>query len=418
MSRGAREWATLAAELKAEALRLGLARVGIAEVGPLQDHQGFLRSWLAQGYHGEMAWMAREEAVRRRADPTEGQGVARSVVVVADGYPHEDPPGVPDDPSRGVIARYARGADYHRVLRSKLERLQRWLHDRLGSEGRPGRAYVDTGPVLEREWARRAGIGWFGRNTMLIDPGRGSYFLLGALFLEVPLPPDSAFVDDRCGTCSACLDGCPSGALLGRDARGAPVIDARRCVSYLTIELRGPIPRELRPAVGNRVFGCDICQEVCPWNGRFPSRAPTEPRYAARGPGERPSGVEALPDETRLHPGTAGPALVDLLRMDEAAWKAYTRGSPLRRAGFAGFKRNVAVAIGNWVGGQSIPDPNAVAVLVDALEDGSALVRAHAAWALGRARDAAADGALREARRREGEPSVLEEIEGALAARP
>src|SRR5690606_13077510 len=201
-----------------------------------------------------------------------------------------------------------------------------------------GRIYVDTGPILERELARRAGLGWFGRNTMLIHPRRGSYLFLGTLLLDVALEPDDAFVADRCGSCRACLDACPTGALLGRDEHGAPVMDARRCISYLTIEQRGPIARELRPLVGNRIYGCDICQEVCPFNIKF-ARPSSEPRYGARGPGEPPSGVE--PDPTvpsGWHPGTRSPALVDLLRtaLDEGSWESFSRGSPMRRAGRAG----------------------------------------------------------------------------------
>ncbi|MFW6205992.1 MAG: tRNA epoxyqueuosine(34) reductase QueG, partial [Gemmatimonadota bacterium] len=173
------------------------------------------------------------------------------------------------EPSNGVIARYARGRDYHRVVKKKLMALLRWLEDELGEELPVARAYVDTGPVLERELARRAGLGWFGRNTMLIDPRRGSYFFLGELLLPFELDYDEPFEADRCGTCRACLDACPTGALLGRDENGAPIMDATRCISYLTIENRGPIPEDLRPLMGNRVFGCDICQEACPFVQRF-----------------------------------------------------------------------------------------------------------------------------------------------------
>jgi epoxyqueuosine reductase len=219
---------------------------------------------------------------------------------------------------------------------------------------------VDTGPILERELARRAGLGWFGKNTMLINPGRGSYFFVGLLLVDVALTADDAFVEDRCGTCRACLDACPTGALLGLGEDGAPVIDARRCISYLTIELRDEIPLELRRPMGNRVFGCDICQEVCPWNERF--AVPTEQEsYRARG-------------------DLDGPALVDLaarlLAMDDAAFREAFRGSPIRRAGRAGLLRNVCVALGNWGA------PEAGPVLKEALSDPADLVRAHAAWAL------------------------------------
>lgn len=375
----------LAEALKREALAQGFAAAGITDARPT-EHGPFYRRWLEQGHHGEMGYLERSDAVRRREDLRESFPDARSVLVVADAYVPDDAPGVPDDPSVGVFARYARGADYHRVLTRKLERLQAWLADRLGREGRSGRVYVDTGPVLERDLARRAGIGWFGRNTMLIDPERGSYFLIGALLLDVELPPDEPFEADRCGTCHACLDACPTGALLGRDEDGAPVIDATRCISYLTIELRGPIPEELRPLIGNRVFGCDICQEVCPWNARMPERATAEPRYAARGPGGLPVGVEALPGEEHVsaetHPGTEAPPLVALMRLTREDWDVFSRGSAIRRAGYASFKRNVAVAIGNWLAAVDDPPKEAVAALREALEDENALVREHAAWAL------------------------------------
>jgi len=410
--------------LKAEALRLGFARAGIAAAGP-SDHAAFYRGWLAAGRHGEMTYLAREDAVTRREDPARTLTGVRSIFVVADAYPAQDAPGVPHEPAVGVIARYARGADYHRVLTRKLERLQRWLAERLGGDeaggggpqGRPGRVYVDTGPVLERELARRAGLGWFGRNTMLIDPRGGSYFLLGALLLDIELTPDPPFTKDRCGSCHACLDACPTGALLGRDERGAPVIDARRCISYLTIELRGAIPHDLRAAIGNRVFGCDICQEVCPWNGRLPERVTPEPRYAGRAAGERPAGVEPLTGERSEgvegagaaapeHPGTHAPSLTALLEtaLVPEAWDAYSRASPLRRPGRAGFARNVCVALGNWGA------PEAVPVLTRALADPDALVRGHAAWALGRIDTPEAVEALASRLREEADETVIAEI--------
>lgn len=375
--------AALAQALKREAHALGFAAAGITDARPT-EHGSFYRSWVEHGYHGEMAYLARPDALRRREDLRETWPEVRSVLVVADAYVPEDAPGVPDDPSVGVVARYARGADYHRVLARKLERLRVWLAEELGLDERPGRVYVDTGPVLERDLARRAGIGWYGRNTMLIDPRRGSYFLLGALLLDLDLPTDEPFEADRCGTCHACLDACPTGALLGRDEDGAPVIDATRCISYLTIELDGSIPMELRPAIGNRVFGCDICQEVCPWNGGF-AVAAADPAYGARGVGERPHGVEPLPDvPAGTFPGTDSPSLVDLMRMTREEWDAFSRGSSIRRAGYEGFRRNVAVALGNWLTRlEGTPPAEAVAVLRDALEDESGLVREHAAWALG-----------------------------------
>jgi len=285
----------------------------------------------------------------------------RSAVVVTENYFQPNSPGVPEDPARGVIARYARGEDYHDVLKGRLQDLLGWLYqtaqDRGLATGVRGLAYVDTGPILERELGLRAGLGWFGRNTMLLHPKRGSYFFLGLLLLDFPLPPDPPFRADHCGSCRACLDRCPTGALLGRDGDGAPVMDARRCISYLTVELKGPIPRDLRAAMGNRIFGCDICQEVCPWNRRF--------------------AVAASDTAYRAGPDTDGQALIELMGLSEEGFQARFSGSPVKRAKRRGFLRNVAVALGNWGSREAFP------ALARALDDPEPLVRGHAAWALG-----------------------------------
>ena len=420
----------LAARLKARALELGFDRAGIAPVRP-SDHAAFYRAWLAAGRHGEMHYLARPDAVERRLDPQAAWPELRSALVVAQHYDPGEDDDAAADPSRAVIARYARGRDYHKVIKPKLLSLLRWLEEELGRELPAARAYVDTGPVLERELAQRAGLGWFGRNTMLIHPRRGSYFFIGTLLVEVELEPGAPFTEDRCGTCSACVDACPTGALLGRDADGAPVIDATRCISYLTIELRGPIPRELRPLIGNRVFGCDVCQEVCPWNSekfvRSGVRGDSRARAGARArAGETPapplplSGSDTDSDSGRRGSGTGAGAgtltgtwtemrLVDLMGMDEAAWDTFSRGSAIRRAKREGFLRNVAVALGNW------GSPQAVPALVRALEDAEPLVRGHAAWALGRIGSVSAVAALTEALSAETDQAVIEEIEAALA---
>ncbi len=396
--------ADLVAPLRARAKDMGFRAIGVAEPGP-SEHIETYREWIASGRHGDMEYLARAESIARRADPgappstadqtrssREGRSAdafdVRSLIVVAHPYAAVDPDGVPDDPAVGVIARYARGRDYHNVLRKRLQRLLRWLDDEARRQGVAasvrGAVHVDAGPVLERELAQRAGIGWFGRNTMLIDPSRGSYFLLGVVAVDLDLPPSKPFEADRCGSCSACLPACPTGALEGRDENGAPVLDARKCISYWTIETDAPIPPEIRAAMGNRVFGCDICQECCPWN-RF-ADPEGDPAYAARGPGEPPPGVEPLPREEGVeHPGTAAPSLVDLFAMTEAEWRAWSRGSPLRRAGYDGFRRSVAVAIGNWLAGLDEAPEDVLALLRAAAEDGAPLVREHAAWALRRA---------------------------------
>lgn len=388
--------------------RAGFDLAGVARPDP-SEHHSFFREWLRRGFQGEMAYLERSDAVARRGEIRLTMADVRSVVVVAHRYRMEDAPGVPADPSVGVIARYARGRDYHKVVKRRLQRLLALIREEVAPEA-SGHAYVDTGPILERELAERAGLGWFGKNTMLIHPRRGSWFFLGCLLLDVELGQEASSVTDRCGTCSRCLDACPTGALLGRDDSGAPVIDARRCISYLTIEHRGAIPEDLRPLMGNRVFGCDICQEVCPFNERFAEEA-EEPAYAMRGPGERPFGVEALPGEDVLaesaavvkvgHPGTEAPSLLDLLEtaLDEEAWDGFSRGSAIRRAGRAGFARNVCVAIGNWGSEETIP------VLSLALADAEPLVREHAVWALRKIGTPAALAVLSGAREGEGDAS-------------
>ena len=390
-----------------EARALGFTLVGIAPPDPSQ-YLGFYRRWLADGRHGEMGYLARPDAVARRADLRETLATVRSVVVVGQEYLGCAEPAGPPRPDTGLIARYARGRDYHRVVKGRLLDLLERLEAFSGSPIM-GRVYVDTGPILERELAARAGLGWFGKNTMLIHPRRGSWFFLGALLLDLELEPDTPFTADHCGSCRRCLDACPTGALLGRDPRGAPVMDATRCISYLTIEHRGPIPRELRPALENRILGCDVCQDVCPFNARFAQEA-GEPGYAARRPGEFPVGVEARPGGEEMdHPGTESPSLIALMRLSWEQWDTFTRGSAIRRAGYAGFKRNVAVALGNWAA------PEAMEALVGALGDPEPLVRGHAAWALGRVGSGAARDSLASALSSEDDPFVREELELALA---
>ncbi len=381
---------TLTTRLKEEARRLGFGLVGVATVEP-SDHLDLYSTWVEDGRHGEMAYLAREDAVARRADLRGTLPSVRSAVVVGHEYFQEDPSGVPADPARAVVARYARGRDYHDVVKKRLLELHRWIESRTGGPV-AGRAYVDTGPILERELAMRAGLGWFGKNTLLIDPTRGSYFFLGILLLDLELDADAPFQEDHCGTCRSCLDACPTGALLGRDASGAPVMDATRCISYLTIEHRSPIPVELRPLMGNRVFGCDICQEVCPWNEKF----------------ARPAEEEAY----RAGKGLDGPSLVELadtlLRVDDEGFRELFRGSAITRAKRAGLLRNVCVALGNWGAAEAVP------VLVRALADGEELVRGHAAWALGRVGTGEACESLLEMPRRETSRWVQQEIADAI----
>jgi epoxyqueuosine reductase len=334
-----------------------------------------------------MTYLAREDAVERRLSPP--LQFRSAVVVGLNYYTQGEGDGESEAEGEGEVARYARGRDYHKVIKSKLFALLRFVEAEVGHALPLSRAYVDTGPVLERELARRAGLGWYGRNTMLINLKRGSYFFLGALLLELELDYDDAFTADHCGSCNACVEACPTGALLGRDANGAPLMDATRCISYLTIEQRGPIPRELRSLIGNRIFGCDICQEVCPWNAPKFVQLASEKDFAVR---------EQL----------ANRRLIDLMKLGEAEWDEFSRGSSIRRAKRSGFLRNVAVALGNW------GSPEAVPVLVAALSDEEPLVRGHAAWALSRIGSPEALEALCAARTLEPDGWVREEVVTAL----
>jgi epoxyqueuosine reductase len=358
---------------KAHAYGIGFDLAGVARLGPAESSPR-LHAWLAAGYHGEMAYLERGAALRD--DTTRPEPGMRSAIVVALDYGGRQPP--------GPIARYARGRDYHDVMRTMLRALHTAM---LRGEDAPfaARPYVDTGPILERDLARRAGLGWFGKNTMLINPARGSYFFLGALFVAADLEPDSPFDADRCGTCTRCLDACPT------DAFPQPrVLDATKCISYLTIEHRSAIPADLRPLTSDMVFGCDICQDVCPWNVRF-----------AREPRDGP--LAPLPE-------LVAPDLGAFLALDEAGARARFRHSAIARAKRRGLARNAAVALGNRREAHDVP------ALASALaDDPDPLVRSHAAWALGRFGDTSpARDALRAARTHETDAGVAAEIDAAL----
>jgi epoxyqueuosine reductase len=370
---------SLVTTIQAEARRLGLGLVGVVPAEPPAT-AGHYRDWLDRGYHGHMAYLARPDAVARRADLARTLPGVRSVLAVGVNY-HTRPlaPALAGDPSRGLVASYAWGDDYHEVIVPRLEALAGFLAAATGGTV-AHRAYTDTGPVLERDLAARAGLGFVGRNTNLIHPRLGSWLFLGELLLAVELPslsPGGRW--GTCGRCRRCLDACPTQAFV------APyVLDARRCISYLTIELKGAIPRELRPRIGNRIFGCDVCQEVCPWNRRF-ARPTAEPAFQPR-------------------PGAMAPRLLDLIELDDEAFRQRFRGSPIRRAKRRGLLRNVAVALGNWA------DPRAVPALARALHDAEPLVRGHAAWALGRIGTGEATLALEQALATETDAWVAEEI--------
>ncbi|MGI9629285.1 MAG: tRNA epoxyqueuosine(34) reductase QueG [Longimicrobiales bacterium] len=381
--------------VRTAALSLGFDRVGVVTEG-VSGHLGRLSAWLDNGHHGGMAYLARPDTVARRADLKRTLPGFQSAIVVAHEYGDASPalggtsPHGGLNPSRGVVARYARGRDYHYVMTEKLQQLAAEVSSVTGRQVATS-AYVDTGPLLERELAQRAGLGWFGRNTMLIHPRHGSYFFLGVLLTDAAMEASSPFDRDHCGSCRSCLEACPTGALLGRDEAGAPIMDARRCISYLTIELKGPIPAEFREALGNRVFGCDICQEVCPFNERF-SKASEEPGYRADAAWDGPSLIELAES---------------LLSMSEKGYARTFARSPLLRARRKGLLRNVCVALGNWASEEAVP------VLTRALGDKAPLVRGHAAWALGQEGSATAHEALDARAQVETESWVLEEIRGA-----
>lgn len=364
------------AEIKAEALRLGFSHVGIAAADRFAESERFLLEWIRQGRHGEMSWIT-EERAQRACRPDELLPGARSLIVVA--APYGRTAEAAPSSRHGRVARYARGADYHELMKARLRVLAEALRRRAGGEGRC-RIFVDDGPLLDREAALRAGLGFIGKNTCLIAPGAGSYLLLGTLLTDLPVMPDQAPTRD-CGSCRLCLDACPTGAL------DAPYqLDARRCISYLTIEQRGPIPRDLRPAIGARVFGCDICQEVCPYNH-------------GRGPVPWPE-LEPRPEVgTDLD-------LVELLGLDDVAFRQRFKGTSLTRTKRRGLLRNAAVALAN------AGDPGAVPALAHALaQELEPLVRAHAAWALRRIGGPEAEAALAEAREHELDPVVRAELD-------
>jgi epoxyqueuosine reductase len=367
-------------ELLEEARREGFELAGCAAATPAETRAAY-GEWLEAGCAGEMHYLSRDPD--RRADPRLVWPETASVLVVGLNYHTWEPaPERRADPGRGQVARYALGDDYHEVIAEKLKRLLEWAQGR-GEGSVQGRYYVDTGPLLERDLAARAGLGWAGKNTCLLNREQGSYFFLGALLLSVALPPDGA-ATAHCGSCRRCLSACPTGAFL------APyVLDARLCISYLTIELRGPIPRELRPLIGNWIFGCDICQEVCPWNRK--AAAGTEARFSPR-------------DTLKT------PELIPLLDMTQDEFSRTFRHSAVKRAKRRGFLRNVCVALGNS------GDAEAVPALACALRHEEPLVRGHAAWALGRLGGPGALRALREAASGEGDGWVVEEIEAALLA--
>ena len=345
---GSLQLAELAAALKSWGRELGFQQVGITDID-LSEAEARLLDWLAAGFHGEMAYMARHGV--RRGRPAELiPGTVRVISARMDYWPTDaaEPWSVLNRPELGYVSRYALGRDYHKVLRQRLQRLAERIGAAIGAFG--FRVFVDSAPVLEKALAEKAGLGWIGKHSNLLDRRAGSWFFLGEIYVDLPLPVDPP-TTAHCGRCTACLDVCPTQAIV------APYrVDARRCISYHTIELPGPIPLEFRRAIGNRIYGCDDCQLICPWN-RF-AQPTVEPDF-------------------RVRHGLDAPGLVKLFSWDEAAFLHRTEGSAIRRIGHERWLRNIAVALGNAPTSLTVVD-----ALRARLAHPSVLVREHVVWAL------------------------------------
>ncbi len=340
--------ATLATQIRTWARELGFSQLGIADI-ELAQHEAYLQKWLDAGYHGSMDYMERHGTKRSRPEELV-PGTCRVISVRLD-YLADDtrPLEVLASPAKAYISRYALGRDYHKLIRKRLATLAARIETQAG--GGQYRAFVDSAPVLERAIAERAGMGWIAKNTMLINADAGSWFFLGEIYTDLPLPADTPQATKHCGTCTACLDICPTDAFTGPFQ-----LDARKCISYLTIEHKGSIDVALRPLMGNRVFGCDDCQLACPWNkfARSTGEGDFQPRH-----------------------GLADAGLAELFGWDEATYLARTEGSAIRRIGHERWLRNLAVALGNAPGSVAV-----ISALQARRDFPSELVREHVAWAL------------------------------------
>ncbi|WP_265944340.1 tRNA epoxyqueuosine(34) reductase QueG [Dechloromonas sp. A34] len=337
------DYVALKEKIRAAGHELGFAAVGVARAdpGPAAER---LRQWLAEGCHGEMDYMARHAELRAQPAMLH-PGTLTAITTALDYLPHTR---TADQPEQAAISRYAQGRDYHKVVRSRLQKLADAITAIVGPFGY--RVFSDSAPVMEVEYAQQAGLGWRGKHTLLLSK-QGSWRFLGEIYTDLPLPPDAP-VEEHCGTCTACLAACPTGAIV------APYkVDARRCISYLTIELAGPIPEEFRPLIGNRIYGCDDCQLCCPWN-RFAQLG--DPEFAPR------HGLDSA-------------SLVDLFGWNEQQFNDRLAGNPIRRIGHERWLRNIAVALGN-----AKPTPAALTALCQQADNPSSLVREHVAWALSR----------------------------------
>ena len=370
---------SLTSLLREKASELGFELVGAIPVSRSKTINIY-NAWLKKGYAGSMAYLERHAELKE--DPRQLLPETMSLLALGFNYKTADPSEKVNNPDIGCISRYAWGDDYHELIRSKLSTLEDFLCRELNA-GKLSRSFVDSGPVLEREVAQRAGLGWIGKHSNLINWKKGSWFFLAELLVDVELETDLTFTRVDCGSCTICIEACPTDAIIADRT-----LDARLCISYLTIELKGAIPLELRPKMANLIFGCDICQQVCPWNKDAPQSQET--------------GLQPRPENV-------APQLLDLMKLDQAAFSNRFRKSPIKRTKRRGFLRNVAVALGNWAHVDAIP------ALSLGLADEEALIRAHAAWALGQISDLQAKTKLEEAKITEKNPDVLAEIEAALA---
>jgi epoxyqueuosine reductase len=342
---------TFKQDIKNEARRLGFILAGVTTPEPPSHFSTFER-WLGAGRHGTMGYLANEHSRARRADPRRILPECESILVLAAPYADPKSADASDEPASGPVGRvasYAWGDDYHKVFIPKLQKLVEFIDQRVGRPV-PNRYYTDTGPILERDLAQRAGLGWIGKNTCLINPKHGSYFLLAEILLGIELEPDTPITTDHCGTCTRCIEACPTECILPDRT-----IDARRCISYLTIELKDDIPGELRPLLGDWVFGCDVCQIVCPWN-----------RFA----------TDAVEEIFSPRPDVPRPNLIRELELTPKAFNRKFKNSPVKRAKRRGYLRNVALAAGNSGDEKTFP------ALENAGKDNEQLVREHADWAL------------------------------------
>jgi len=383
---GSAEKHALTQAVKAYAHRLGFALAGVARPNP-PAHLDVFADWLQNGRHGTMDYLANERAIERRRDPRQILPEVQSILVLA--VPYHPPGPLPKraaDLQFGAAAAYAWGADYHEVLPERLQALVSFLEAQVG-ESIPNRYYTDTGPILERELAQSAGLGWIGKNTCLINPTRGSYFFLAEIFLGIELEFDPAMTADHCGSCTRCISACPTGCILPNRT-----LDATRCIAYLTIEQKGAIPIDLRLQIGQWVFGCDVCQQVCPWNLRF-ARSPGDPAFAGSTSAQKPD-------------------LIKTLALSAETFNRQYKNSPIRRAKRRGLLRNAAVVLGNQA--KDTRDERAAEALCVALHDSEPLVRGHAAWALAQVGGPAARQALQQAAESELDEWVRTEIQTAL----